>query len=354
VKAPLVANFTHTAPQCYCTNITFNGTATGGSPDYTFSWVFGDGNSDTGQNTNHHYDNNTNEIYNVTLTVTDSGTNTSSISKDVQVWPTPVANFTTNSPQIYCHNINFTDTTTGGTPSYTYYWDFDDGHSSTEQNTSHHYSATGTYNVTLNVTDVHNCMNSKTRPVVALNYTADLAITKTANVSNATVGTVIGYNITVNNTGNVDLTNVLVTDVKLGLSQTIATMVPNASQTFNPTYTVTQADICAPINNTATANGTDPCGGAVGPVNASVSVPTTSSPDFTIEKSADVSTATVGEIITYTYTVNNTGNAQLTIVAVTDSLLGVVTMSPTTVAVGGTATGQLTYTVTQTDVDSSR
>jgi hypothetical protein len=41
VRAPLVANFTHTAPQCYCTNITFNGTATGGTPSYTFSWDFG-------------------------------------------------------------------------------------------------------------------------------------------------------------------------------------------------------------------------------------------------------------------------------------------------------------------------
>jgi hypothetical protein len=54
VEAPLAANFT-TAPQCYCTDINFYGTATGGTPDYDYSWDFGDGNSTTGQNTNYHY-----------------------------------------------------------------------------------------------------------------------------------------------------------------------------------------------------------------------------------------------------------------------------------------------------------
>ncbi|MGB3459413.1 MAG: PKD domain-containing protein, partial [Halobacteriota archaeon] len=217
VRAPLVANFT-TAPQCYCTNITFNGTATGGSPSYSYSWVFGDGNSDTGQNTSHHYG--AAGTYTVNLTVTDSGTNTTTVSKDVQVWPTPVADFTTNPPQqIYCHPFTFNDTTTGGTlPYQNWSWDFDDGSYSYQQNTSHTYSANGTYNVTLTVKDAHNCTNSTIKTVVALNYTADLKITKTANVSSATVGTVIGYNITVNNTGNVNLTSVLVTDSLTGLS----------------------------------------------------------------------------------------------------------------------------------------
>ena len=157
---------------------------------------------------------------------------------------------------------------------------------------------------------------------VPTTYTTGLSITKTANVTSATVGTVIGYNITVNNTGNVNLTNVLVTDSLTGLSQTIPNLIPNASRTFNPSYTVTQADICAPINNTATANGTDPCGGAVGPETASVSVPTTLSPSLAITKTANVSSATVGTVIGYNITVNNTGNVNLTNVLVTDSLTG--------------------------------
>jgi hypothetical protein len=115
----------------------------------------------------------------------------------------------------------------------------------------------------------------------------DLNITKVANVSSATIGTVIGYNITVNNTGNVNLTSVLVTDVKLGLSETISTLIPNASQSFYRTYTVTELDICAPINNTATANGTDTCGSPVGPVEDSCTVPTVYQARLAIIKTAN-------------------------------------------------------------------
>ena len=352
VEAPLVANFTSNSPQCFCTNITFNGTATGGNTTvpYTYSWDFdNDGAEDSlEQNPSYHYG--APGTYTVNLTVTDCDGTTDNESKTVTVHPTPVANFTTNSPQIYCYNITFNDTTTGGTLPYNNWsWDFDDGTNSTEQNTSHRYSAPGTYNVTLNVTDANGCTNSTTKQVIASDYTASLAITKSANVSSATVGTVIGYNITVNNTGNVNLSNVTVTDNLTGLSQTIPTLVPNASQTFNPSYTVTQADICAPINNTATANGTDPCGGSVGPVNASVSVPTTFSPGLAITKSANVSSATVGTVIGYNITVNNTGNVNLSNVTVTDNLTGLSQTIPTLVP-NASQTFNPSYTVTQADI----
>ncbi|MEA2052177.1 MAG: hypothetical protein U9O90_05065, partial [Euryarchaeota archaeon] len=180
-------------------------------------------------------------------------------------------------------------------------------------------------------------------------YNADLSIVKTANITTATVGTVIGYTINVSNTGNVNLTNVLVTDVKLGLSWTIPNLTPGASQTFNPTYTVTQSDICAPINNTATANGTDPCGGAVGPENASVSVPTTFSPALAITKTANVSFATVGTVIGYTINVSNTGNVNLTNVLVTDVKLGLLQTIPNLIP-GASQTFNPTYTVTQADI----
>jgi uncharacterized repeat protein (TIGR01451 family) len=86
---------------------------------------------------------------------------------------------------------------------------------------------------------------------------ASLAISKVANTTGpVTIGDVIGYTIIVNNTGNVNLTNVWVTDSLTNLSQTIS-LVPNATQTFNPSYTVTHEDICTPINNTANVSGID-------------------------------------------------------------------------------------------------
>jgi PKD repeat protein len=49
--------------------------------------------------------------------------------------------------------VNFTGSATGGTAPYTYSWNFGDGATSTAQNPSHTYSASGTYTATLTVTD---------------------------------------------------------------------------------------------------------------------------------------------------------------------------------------------------------
>jgi len=42
----------------------------------------------------------------------------------------------------------------GGSPPYSYYWDFGDGNTSTERHPSHTYHAVGQYNITFTVTDI--------------------------------------------------------------------------------------------------------------------------------------------------------------------------------------------------------
>lgn len=49
--------------------------------------------------------------------------------------------------------IEFFGSATGGIPHYTWFWDFDDGTNSTEQNPIHVYTAADVYFVTLTVTD---------------------------------------------------------------------------------------------------------------------------------------------------------------------------------------------------------
>jgi len=51
-------------------DIDFNGTASGGTKPYNYSWDFGDGNLSYGQNVTHNYS--TEDIYEVNLTVTDN------------------------------------------------------------------------------------------------------------------------------------------------------------------------------------------------------------------------------------------------------------------------------------------
>ncbi len=69
-----------------------------------------------------------------------------------------------------------------------------------------------------------------------------------------------------------------------------------------------------------------------------------------IEKSANRTSATVGDVIRYSYVVTNIGNINLTGVTVTDSRLGLVDLNRTELEPTEVASGTLLYTVNQSDV----
>ncbi|MFO7772900.1 MAG: hypothetical protein R6V59_03005 [Dehalococcoidia bacterium] len=64
------------------------------------------------------------------------------------------------------------------------------------------------------------------------------------------------------------------------------------------------------------------------------------------------SVSEAGDVITYAYTVTNTGEVSLTGIDVTDDLLGKVTLDDSELAPGESTSGTATYTVTQDDIDS--
>jgi uncharacterized repeat protein (TIGR01451 family) len=79
-----------------------------------------------------------------------------------------------------------------------------------------------------------------------------------------TLGALITYEFAVANTGNVPLTNVVITDPLPGLSPIACpstTLLPGATMACSATYTVTQANVTAGVvENTATVTGTPPNG----------------------------------------------------------------------------------------------
>ena len=83
-------------------------------------------------------------------------------------------------------------------------------------------------------------------------------ITETPEVGYFAVGQTIDYAISVTNTGNVNLYNVLVTDELTGLSETIPTLAPGVTETIRTSYEVRAADAgSAGIVNTAVASVPD-------------------------------------------------------------------------------------------------
>jgi uncharacterized repeat protein (TIGR01451 family) len=179
----------------------------------------------------------------------------------------------------------------------------------------------------------------------------------------ANVGDKINYTFKVTNTGNVTLTNVVVTDPLVSVSGGPITLLPGATDisTFTAVYTLTQSDIDSGIKyNTATTNAKDP---------QSQNVTNSDDETTTIPKSAGIAIiktgvldmnvvapngiANPGDKINYTFKVTNTGNVTLTNVTVTDPIVSV-SGGPITLAPGATDNVMFTgvYTLTQGDIDA--
>ena len=233
--------------------------------------------------------------------------------------------------------------------------------------------------VTATSTDPTPCVDCPPNPscssctATALRQANTVSLVKTAvyngNAAAAKVGDTITYTFTITNSGNTTLTNAVVTDAKLGLtnvSVSPSTLAPSESGTLTQNYTITQADIDAgSVTNSAVGTAQDPdnntlsdtSGTAVDNDDSTITnLPKNSS--LALVKSAvyngNATAAQVGDTITYTFTITNTGNTTLTNSVVTDAKLGMtnVAVSPSTLAPNASGTLTQNYTITQADIDS--
>ena len=194
---------------------------------------------------------------------------------------------------------------------------------------------------------------------VTVSPASSLTIAKSANPETVSkVGDVVGVpSYLVTNTGDTTITGLAISDSRgLTVSGYDTTLAPGATTTGTATTTVTQADLdtCLPITNTGTVTGTGACSAALS-VTSSPATSVTVSPDssLTITKSASpTSVSKVGDVITYSYLVTNTGDTTITGIAISDSRGLTVSGYDTTLAPGATTTGTATTTVTQADLDT--
>ncbi|MCK2025729.1 DUF11 domain-containing protein [Microbacterium sp. SSW1-47] len=207
--------------------------------------------------------------------------------------------------------------------------------------------------------------DSTTTPVVApapaleIDKTAGTPVDVNGNGS-TDVGDTIAYTFTVTNTGNVTVSDIAVNDPKVGtVTCDVTALGPTGVATCTAApYVITQADMDnGSVDNSATANGTDPTGGPVVTTPDTTTTPTDQAPALSFDKTAgtpvDVNANGItdeGDTIAYTFTVTNTGNVTVAGIAVTDAKVGAVTCDVTTLTPGAVATCTAApYTITAAD-----
>ncbi|WP_084555779.1 Ig-like domain-containing protein [Alkaliflexus imshenetskii] len=221
-----------------------------------------------------------------------------------------------------------------------------------------------TYNTTQSDIDAGSVVNAAKVTSAQITETTSGSVTTTAtqtrtvaaNITNATPGsfatteTTITYSVSVENTGNVTLTNLSVTGTKSGSTvATITSLAPGATANTSFTYNTTQSDLDAgSVVNAAKVTSAQITETTSGSVTTTATQTKTVTASINANKS---SYSLVGETITYTITVNNTGNVTLTNIVVTDALSSTQTIIPS-ILPGASATSTRNHVVTQTNIDN--
>ena len=183
----------------------------------------------------------------------------------------------------------------------------------------------------------------------------ELSIDKRAlDTGFAAVGDVLSYEFDVENTGNVTISALSVSDDKIAVvTCPVTTLAPDATTTCSASYTVTQADLnVGSVTNIASADGT-PSGGTLTPPTDTATVDGSQSPMLTMVKTAlDTDFAALGETLDYEYLVTNTGNVEINNIVVSDDKISAVTCPVTSLMPTETTVCTATYVVIQEDLDA--
>jgi Calx-beta domain len=195
--------------------------------------------------------------------------------------------------------------------------------------------------VTVTLTGVSSGLATLGTPLAATNTIADndvasFTISKAVNAGNVTTPITLTYTITIANTGNIPLTAPVITDtltqggaltltsgptVTSGDAAPLGTLDVGETWIYTATYAVTQANINTgtTISNVATFDTAETAFSTSNTVTTTITV----SPAMTVVKAANTAgPVSAGNVITYTFTVKNTGNVTLSNVNVGDTFNG--------------------------------
>jgi uncharacterized repeat protein (TIGR01451 family) len=308
------------------------------------------------------------------------------------------ADFAFDVPEcLSCTGVTFMDKSAGGVQPFTYAWDFGDGSHSSEAEPTHYYGFGGDYAVTLTLTDRAGKVASKSKAVTLYGSVSalqtgwprcqtgctakDTEILDVWLVANpgctpgAPTWAELWARFEVNRQQGVCCI-VATADIYIDGALYQKDSVSHVGNLFpgGATYVRKLKDITWPCGSVLTLRnihvqwidkGGQPCApcqascdGYLSSKCQSIAGPyevAAQPPSINIVKSASQSTYLLGDVITYTFTVENTGTTTLTNVSVSDPLPGLSTITPASVATlapGATQVFTATYTITQADFEA--
>lgn len=171
------------------------------------------------------------------------------------------------------------------------------------------------------------------------------------------VGEKITYTITVENTGNVTLANVIISDVLFpGEDRTVIELAPGDHAVHTLVYTVLQSDIDGGhVLNTARVTAMDPGWNPLPSMETEIEIPSVQGAALQLTKKAlEGNHSKVGDVIEYEIILTNTGNVTIKDIQITDDNADSGSISPSAIATlepGKSVNITAKHTITQADMD---
>jgi len=148
--------------QCRNSNIAFQNTTPGAN---NYEWFFGDGTSEHVKNPSHRYE--LSGTYTVTLKATSFNGCTDSVTRNIQVYPVPVINFSTADTLCFGDDIQFTNLSTiSGGSIVTYSWSFGQNGASALEHPVFSQFVTGSNTIKLKGTSNFGCADSVIKTII--------------------------------------------------------------------------------------------------------------------------------------------------------------------------------------------
>ena len=209
----------------------------------------------------------------------------------------------------------------------------------------------GSFTVPLNVcsvttgvraTGTDSCGNTSVTNVASANCpitTAPaIAATLACPLVESTNGGSISYSGTVQNSGNITLTNIVVTDSQASPATvlTVASLLPGASANFTATFTA-PINTCT-VSSTVNVSANNTCNGTAVSNSASATCSLATSPRIVVTQNCSLTPVSPGGVLNYSGSVSNAGNITLTNIVVTNDRTGVTPVFTSSILVPGAVT----------------